>query len=74
MKLVYALTAVHNYIREHNPPDEAAWLGPHDESAAETRQDESFVTSSTRESTTEMDGRRDRIAMAMWNDYKAYTA
>lgn len=74
MKLVYALTALHNFIQTHTTEGERE-AGVDDASSLREDTAEYNTDNITKDSTgtsVKMDARRDEIAEAMWEDYKTY--
>lgn len=68
---MYALTAVHNYIRLHTTEEEEKnWYREGDTEEAEG-EELSIPVQEQRHS--RMDKRRDEIAAKMWKDYEEYT-
>jgi hypothetical protein len=76
VKLVYALTALHNFIQTHITEEEEE-VGLDDASVLREdtvgRRTERIIEDSTITS-SRMDARRDDIAEAMWEDYTTYLA
>jgi hypothetical protein len=74
VKLVYALTALHNFIDQHTLEQEKE-MGLDDASVLRDLEDQDPLNLQGMEtlSATKMDAQRDKIAEAMWKDYIQYT-